>query len=135
MLSALITRGVRSDNFPLLSSSDGHALKVWHGLVLSKRTVHAVTNFGLHTDVRRGVCVNPCGPSRTRLDDEFYVTLTRADPCGHAVAKSMNWPLECSEAKSNYDMSVGCGCCPGASVILTLTSVWFSRYISLMKHF
>ncbi len=31
--------------------------------------------------------------SWTWVDDNFYVTHTRADPCRHAAAKSMNWPL------------------------------------------
>ncbi len=28
------------------------------------------------------------------MDDDFYITHTRADPFRHAEAKSMNWPLE-----------------------------------------
>ncbi len=34
----------------------------------------------------------PYGPSRTRMNDDFYITHTRADSCGRTDSESMNWP-------------------------------------------
>ncbi len=60
---------------------------------LSKWTVHTDTNFGLHTDVHSGVHMDPCEPSWTWVDDDFYVTHTKAERCECTDAESMIWPL------------------------------------------
>ncbi len=38
----------------------------------------------------------PDKPLWTWVHDNFYITHTRAEPCGHADAESMNWPLTVS---------------------------------------
>ncbi len=68
-----------------------HTWKIMH----SPWAVLTVTYFRLHADVHREVCTDSCELSRTWVDDDFYITNTRANLCGCTDAESMNWPLLC----------------------------------------